>query len=188
MINETNESGKIGICSNYQFFLKGYLSQWFKSYFVDKEGTIYNCCEQYMMAQKAIICRDTDTLQAILASSSPAEQKSLGRKVKGFVEDNWKVVREDVVFQGNLYKFSQNEDFKQKLLNTKDKILVEVNPKDSIWGIGLSIDDPEIYDETKWRGLNLLGNAIMKVRERLLALEETKKLNKFSINSASFVD
>jgi len=56
---------------------------------------------------------------------------------------------------------------KEKLLATDDKILVEVNPRDNIWGIGMDEDNPDIYDETKWRGLNLLGKVLMEVRDEL---------------------
>ena len=64
-------------------------------------------------------------------------------------------------------KFSQNADLKQLLLNTGDAILAECAVKDLIWGIGLSMKDPNRFDMNKWRGENLLGKVLMKVREIL---------------------
>ena len=64
-----------------------------------------------------------------------------------------------------MHKFSQNEKLKQFLLNTKDKILAEASPHDKIWGIGMAEDDKEILNPEKWKGENLLGKALMKVRD-----------------------
>jgi ribA/ribD-fused uncharacterized protein len=45
--------------------------------------------------------------------------------------------------------------------------LVEASPLDRIWGIGLAADDERAADPATWRGLNLLGEALMEVRDRL---------------------
>jgi len=50
---------------------------------------------------------------------------------------------------------------------TGDKEIVEASPEDTIWGIGLHSNDPDILDKTKWKGTNWLGIAIMDVRESL---------------------
>jgi predicted NAD-dependent protein-ADP-ribosyltransferase YbiA (DUF1768 family) len=44
---------------------------------------------------------------------------------------------------------------------------VEASPTDRIWGVGLGPTDPRINDITQWNGLNLLGKALMSVREIL---------------------
>lgn len=77
-------------------------------------------------------------------------------------------LKEDIVYEGNLLKFSQNPILKKFLMETKDLIIVEASPYDKIWGIGMSEDDSDIHDELKWKGQNLLGKAIMKVREQLV--------------------
>ncbi|SEQ87616.1 hypothetical protein SAMN05216481_11865 [Streptomyces radiopugnans] len=48
-------------------------------------------------------------------------------------------------------------------------MLVEASPLDRIWGIGLAADDERASDPARWRGLNLLGFALMAARERLVA-------------------
>ena len=71
------------------------------------------------------------------------------------------------MLNGNWCKFSQNPGLREFLLSTGDSILVEASPYDSIWGIRLSADSPEAQDPMKWRGQNLLGFALMEVRDEL---------------------
>lgn len=72
-----------------------------------------------------------------------------------------------VVFEGLLAKFSQNEDLKKQLKATENCVLAECAVKDKIWGIGLSMKDSNRFEIDKWNGQNLLGYALMMVRERL---------------------
>jgi len=147
-------------------FSTGVFSQWHKCKFViDNEE--YNCAEQYMMACKARLFNDQDMLIKIMSTSSPKEQKEYGRQVKDFDEHVWYQHAEDVVYKGNLAKFGQNSHLKKKLLDTNNFILAEASAYDKIWGIGLSMSNPDIYDIKKWKGKNLLGKALMKVRDHL---------------------
>lgn len=65
-------------------------------------------------------------------------------------------------------QFSQNIALKEKLISTYPKILVESCPEDKIWGIGLSQDDERAWNESTWKGENLLGKILVKVRKRLM--------------------
>lgn len=69
---------------------------------------------------------------------------------------------------GNLEKFAQNPGLQRYLLDSGNRVLVEASPLDRIWGIGLEARDPAAADPERWQGLNLLGFALMEVRERLL--------------------
>ena len=120
-----------------------------------------------MMAQKARLFGD-DAIQAqILAATSPRAVKTLGRRIRNFDEARWQATREDIVYDGNLGKFSQNPALQTFLLNTGDKILVEASPQDRIWGIGLAASDPRAAAPLQWLGENLLGFALMQVRAQL---------------------
>ncbi|MBU9589524.1 NADAR family protein [Burkholderia multivorans] len=141
-------------------------SNWHPSSFTYHEAT-FNCVEQFMMYAKAMLFDDHATAAAILASASPREQKRLGRSVCGFDEVRWVQVRESIMFVGCREKFRQNEAFANALLTTGTSILVEASPYDRIWGIGLGEHDPRIGDPSAWRGLNLLGKALMRVRDVL---------------------
>ena len=145
---------------------KACLSQWFPCSFV-VDGQYYNCAEQYMMAEKARIFGDEEMRQQILAEYSQMAMKKLGRKVKNYDDAVWKSVRFDVVVKGILAKFSQNEKLRNFLISTDDKVLVEASPKDEVWGIGLDEHSSEASSPWKWKGTNLLGFALMEVRDKL---------------------
>lgn len=144
----------------------GYLSNWYLSKFT-VDNVTFSSMEQYMMYKKAVCFRDKDTADRILATNDVAEIKALGRLVADYNESYWNGVRQIVVFEGLIAKFSQNEDLKKLLKATENAILAECAVKDKIWGIGLSMKDPERFEIDKWKGQNLLGYALMMVRERL---------------------
>jgi ribA/ribD-fused uncharacterized protein len=141
-------------------------SQWWLSSFeVDK--VIYKTAEHWMMTKKAELFNDKEVLEKIINANSPAEAKKLGREVKNYDDKLWLANRYEIVKQGNYHKFSQNIDLKTFLLNTKDRILVEASPVDPIWGIGMASDHKDVMNPEKWKGLNLLGFALMDVRDEL---------------------
>jgi len=142
------------------------LSQWYPAEF-ELDGQRYVHAEQYMMAEKARLFDDQPTLHAILQTTSPGKAQALGRSVQGFDEDQWRAERFNIVVHGNLAKFSQNAPLKTFLLNTGDTLLVETSPINCIWGIGLSAKDERATNPLRWRGLNLLGLALMQVRAQL---------------------
>ncbi len=145
---------------------KSCLSQWWMEDF--QVDTITYCCmEQYMMAEKARLFGDKKIEEKILHCNVPGKIKALGRKVEGFEEDVWQACRYSIVLNGNYYKFSQNKRLWNFLNKTKDTILVEASPYDRIWGIGLAEDKKEAVQPEHWKGINLLGFALMEVREEL---------------------
>jgi len=140
--------------------------QWTESPF-KVDGETYVTAEQFMMAEKARLFGDDEIRKQILGTTDPKAQKALGRKVKGFDEATWVANRLEIVVRGNLAKFSQNSEMKEELLATGDKLLVEASPLDRIWGIGLGAENPKAWRKETWRGLNLLGQALMTVRSML---------------------
>lgn len=141
-------------------------SQWWESAFV-VEGIEYNSAEHWMMAKKALLFNDETIFEKIIEVKSPAEAKKLGREVQNYNDEIWLQNRYQIVKEGNFHKFSQHYDLKEFLLNTKDRILAEASPVDAIWGIGMASDHQNINNPKKWRGLNLLGFALMEVRDVL---------------------
>ncbi|WP_374565721.1 NADAR family protein [Ideonella sp.] len=143
-------------------------SQWFEAPF-DLEGYRYATAEHFMMAEKARLFGDEAALAKVLSAPNPGAAKAAGRKVKGFEEAVWLRHRFDIVVRANRAKFQQNEAMASYLCQTGDKVLVEASPVDAIWGIGLAADDERANNPSQWRGLNLLGFALMQVRAELLA-------------------
>jgi ribA/ribD-fused uncharacterized protein len=166
------------VTDTHVYFVRGPLSQWFHSPFkaqiafmeaMEYAGgvTEFQNCEQYMMYHKALLMKDGDTAKKILATDDPSILKQLGREVKNYDEELWDKFRFYVVAMGNSHKFSKSP-FKEYLLSTGTRTLVEAAWYDHIWGVGLKQDDDSILDESNWKGTNLLGKALMAAREYLL--------------------
>ncbi|MTH46620.1 NADAR family protein [Intestinirhabdus alba] len=142
-------------------------SQWWQGAPFSHNGAIYATAEHWMMAGKARLFGDSVTLSRILAASTPGEAKKPGRTVKGFDKQRWRAHRFELVCEGNIYKFSQHPALKAFLLSTAPRVPVEASPVDKIWGIGLAKHHPDAGTPSRWRGENLLGFALMAVRDRL---------------------
>lgn len=145
---------------------KSCFSQWFPGSF-EENGITYKTAEHYMMAGKARLFNDPETEKEILSANTPNQAKALGRKVKNFNPILWDEHKYQIVTQGNFLKFSQNQKFKDFLLSTGDKVLVEASPYDKIWGIGMLETDNRAENPLLWNGENLLGFALMEVRDEL---------------------
>ncbi|MCA6362810.1 MAG: NADAR family protein [Bacteroidetes bacterium] len=141
-------------------------SQWYPAPFVH-EGLTYPTAEHWMMAGKARTFDDAEILQRMFETGSPAEAKKLGREIKNFDPDTWDKVKYELVKEGNVLKFSQHADMKAYLLQTGSKVIVEASPMDAIWGIGLGRENPKAKNPFTWRGENLLGFALMEVRDEM---------------------
>jgi ribA/ribD-fused uncharacterized protein len=145
---------------------KSCFSQWWPCPF-EVEGVRYATAEHWMMVQKANLFGDQEIAQQILEHDSPKNAKKLGRLVKNFDADIWNTACYDIVCEGNWHKFSQNEGLRAFLLSTNNHVLVEASPIDPVWGIGLAEDNPNSNSPEQWLGKNLLGFALMEVRDRL---------------------
>jgi len=142
-------------------------SQWYESPF-EVEGVKYRTAEHWMMAHKASLFEDREIHDRIIDSKTSGEAKELGRFVTGFDDDIWIAKRYEIVVAGNRHKFTQNKEIGEYLMNTKQRVLVEASPVDTIWGVGMAKDNQNINDVDSWRGLNLLGFALMETRDLLL--------------------
>ncbi|MEI7675100.1 MAG: NADAR family protein [bacterium] len=150
------------------YFWRGQFSQWWRSpIYDDKHKVNFNTAEQGMMYYKAILFDDKETAAKILEAKSPRDQKDLGRLVKGYNEEKWLNNRINIVTYINYMKFSQDDTLHSLIVSLKDWEFVEASPMDKIWGIGLAEDNEDIFDVTKWQGLNLLGQCI-KNAQRLI--------------------
>ena len=141
-------------------------SQWYDCWF-EVDGVQYHTTEQYMMASKARLFGDEEVFNEIMAANNPFEYKKLGRKIHGFEEGLWDARKYDIVVEGNKAKFSLNPELKEFLLSTGDAIIAEASPYDKIWGIGLDREQAQKGSIEQWKGENLLGCALMDVRDRL---------------------
>ena len=121
-----------------------------------------------MMHQKALLFSDYKIASEIMCEMNPKKTKALGRRVRNFDHDVWEQHKERIVEEGSYYKFMNclsEEDLKAHLLATGDRELVEASMYDRIWGIGFNEKYADV-NRGEW-GLNLLGKALMRARERI---------------------
>ena len=142
-------------------------------------GLTFKWAEQWMMYKKAQTFVDHGYVKKVLHAKSPRECKQLGRQVRGFIGCVWDNVAREIVYQGNLAKFSQNVKLKAQLFATGEATLAEASPYDKKWGIGLPASDPRSRDSTEWLGTNWLGEVLMRVREELRKRAEAAVTAKF---------
>jgi ribA/ribD-fused uncharacterized protein len=147
---------------------KGCLSQWWPAEFT-VDGVTYPSAEHFMMTAKALLFGDREMAGLIPRAPHPSQAKALGRQVAGFDEERWTHQRFGLVVAGNVAKFGQNQELRDYLLTTGDRVLVEASPRDRVWGIGMSASNDLATSPGHWRGENLLGFALMQARHQLQA-------------------
>lgn len=157
----------------FTFFWSGPLSQWSPSPFfmydeMGNQSGYFSCAEQYMMWSKAALFGDIQRADLILKTDDPSKQKAHGRQVRNFDPVKWDSVCKHIVFRGNVAKFEQNMVHLAALRNTVGTTLVEASPYDTIWGIGLTADDPRAQSRDTWLGKNYLGEVLTNVRIKLI--------------------
>jgi len=146
--------------------IKSCFSQWWEDNF-EIDGVEYKTAEHFMMAEKARLFDDDEIRQEIINCQSSAAAKKLGRKVQNFDQNVWEAYRFEIVKKGNYHKFAQNPALTEFLISTTKKVIVEASPYDKIWGIGMLESHNDAHNPKKWKGLNLLGFALMEVRDEL---------------------
>lgn len=145
---------------------KACFSQWYSSPFTEG-GNRFATAEHYMMFGKAKLFGDAEAMEKALNAKNPGAVKAVGRSVRGFDQAVWNENKFDLVVNANLAKFGSNNDLKDFLISTGKRVLVEASPVDKVWGIGLAQDDEAASNPNRWKGENLLGFALMEVREQL---------------------
>ena len=118
------------------------------------------------MEQKALHFDDRDTAAAIMETSNPVHQKRLGKLVKNFDLSVWQGAVSDILKTGLEAKFNQAKHCGDFLRSTQNRTLGEANANDNFYGIGMGLQDPNVWDQGRW-GKNLLGKLLMEVRDSL---------------------
>ena len=120
---------------------------------IEIRGVIWPTSEHYFQAQKfAGTFHEMDILKA----KSPREAADMGRDRSRPMRADWEEVKDDIMREAVLAKFTQHKDIAEILLSTKDAILVEHTKNDGYWG-----------DNGDGTGKNMLGKILMEVREKL---------------------
>ena len=116
------------------------------------------------MYKKAKLFKDDETAQKILEAESPEQAKVLGKHISGFNAHIWKEASSDYMFESMLAKFKDNPELRSFLVQTKETRLAEASPTDKVWGIGLPLHNPGCFNPDGWKGKNLAGKVLERVR------------------------
>lgn len=151
----------------------GFLSNFYISYFTDANNVKYCCNEQYFIANKCLLfdCDNKTLYQNIMRARLPYTIKKYGRQVENFDKLIWDKEKYEIMKTAIRYKFSQNKKLKKKLIETGNKNIYEASNYDKVWGIGMTLQEAKEIEEANFPGDNLLGKALMEIRE------EFKKIN-----------
>lgn len=150
----------------YVAFWGGCFSNFFPCSF-NLEGKHWTTSEKYFMWKKAMTFGDAEIADEILKHDEPRKIKKLGRQVKNFTTDVWNKVKVDIMYAGVNAKFTQCAECNECIKRFKEQKFVEGNPDDTIWGVGIHYQDKNVFDESKWRGENLLGKILNRVRDEI---------------------
>lgn len=144
------------------------LSNFAKCSFRGRDGLTYSSTEQYFQYHKALFNNDEVTAKMIIETDEPSECKYLGRMVSIIDQKLWEEDQATkIMHQGCMSKFQQNMRMQEFLLSTDEDIIIEASPKDTYWGVGLSIKHDDILKPQAWKGANNMGKILSNIRDIL---------------------
>lgn len=137
------------------------------------KGIEYNSTEHFLFYRRAEEMGQNSMADEILRSKKAATAKKIGENVYW---DNkkfgpWEKFASDILRQANELKYQQNDDLRAKLFETAPKRLVEASPYDLTWGAGMSESNLLIHNPATWKGRNLFGDLLTKLRDEMMARE-----------------
>lgn len=144
----------------------GFLSNWWLSDFV-LDGVKFTSNEQYIMYRKCVFFGDMTAAKAVMKTDNPAQQQAIAKNAIGYNDVMWNGTRQLAAYRGLMAKFEQNVYLAAELLSTGDAVLVECARTDHLWACGVSLYDDARHDIDTWAGKNILGFALMEVRDTL---------------------
>lgn len=147
-------------------FWGGPCSQWASLGFA-YHGLRFPTAEHWMMYHKAVFFNNLDAAKEILDNRDPAEVKAIGRKITGFVKEEWEPAANEYVLQAQLLKAIDNPGYKDFLLSLPGYI-VEGSPTDNVWGVKIHCDDEACKNPNLWQGTNFLGFRCMDARDLII--------------------
>lgn len=128
------------------------------------DGHIFNSVEQFLAAKKCEMANDVVSCVKVM-NSDAAGAYAIAKTIPE--EDDWQIKCQDIMYRGMYEKFSQNKELRAELLATKQNVLGECKQSDNFWGNGKRLWDADVCSTSTWKGKNITGKMLMKVREDL---------------------
>lgn len=149
--------------NQYYLFWGGPLSNFAELELIPYKGELWRTSEHIFMAEKALHFGDMESYEKIREAVRPNKAKALGRKVKGFSDEEWDKVKVEKMMLALEAKFSVPV-YRDFLKKTRGQTLVEASPWDRIWGIGFDAENA-LRNKENW-GQNLLGKCLLEIRNK----------------------
>jgi ribA/ribD-fused uncharacterized protein len=109
--------------------------------------------EHYFQSQK--FPTDAVLQSKIRTAEKPHQAKRLGSTKSSHFRADWNQVRDNIMWEGLMGKFSQNPELMELLISTEgQQVLVEKSFWDGYWGSGRT-----------GKGLNKMGQFLMRIRD-----------------------
>ena len=122
----------------------------------------------FVAYSQALFFNEHEIAESILTAPGVEACKQLMGYLKDYRQDQWESQREKFVYIGFREKFLQHPALLGELLTTGERLIALANPRDSLWGIGLSEYDEAAEVISLWPGANRLGHILTMLRDSLL--------------------
>lgn len=131
-------------------------------------GLRFHSVEQFLALRRAQLSGKQSYIFRALRAKDPVVAKSILNDLKKDHPEEWNKQVQATAEEGVRAKFLQNPRLKQYLIDTSPRQLGEAS-QNSRWGIGMTLEDPNVLDISKWSKTgNLLGRTLMKIRAELI--------------------
>lgn len=119
------------------------------------KGLSWRTSEHYFQAQKFA---GTEHEDQIRYATKPMKAANMGRERHRPLRNDWEAVKNDIMREAVMAKFTQNKKLKSLLLATGDVKIIEHTSNDRYWG-----------DGGDGSGNNMLGIILMEVRDAIVS-------------------
>lgn len=136
----------------------------------------FTCIEQYLALAKASMAKNETLAKKAMDSKEPSEHKAILNQLRHEVQETWAEQAPQIILPAKRAKFQQNEHL-AKFLKDSHPLAIGEASRDSLWGVGMSLEHTGVLDTTKWEmNGNLLGNTLAQVRAELLSAPDSPPL------------
>ena len=126
------------------------------------------------------LCRNVkrdDLAEEILNSPTPEQAKEVASRVPSHLRGNWHEEKCNIMEKILDAKICSCTEFKQTLINSLGKRLVEAIKSDIFWSSGLNPRDSSTTKPQYYPGNNRLGYILERLRSKLLSRNATKAVD-----------
>ena len=99
------------------------------------DGYWWITSEHYFQAQK-FLDTDIDWFHKIREVKTPKDAAKMGRSRQHTLCFDWEEVKDEIMYQAVLCKFTTHQNIRDILISTKNQLIVENSPIDYYWGCG----------------------------------------------------